>query len=183
MLENTSMKSSLLWLAIGTVTLIASYSFANADAPERFVKDGTYVGLQAETYSDPDDPEARWFHENRLLIRNDDAILDKVPVVVSHGKRGYSASDGGFFTYRVRFSRKDGQIFVALRLCQSDYVVFPADKHDQYTEIKTYPVKVVSGRIEFDGVIYKPAALKKIDLSRLEQLLNTEPLEKNDARR
>ena len=143
---------------------------------------GPMLGFKRK-HVDPEDPKARWFHENRLLIRNDDAILDKVPVVVSHGKKGYSASDGGFFTYRARFSRKDGQIFVALRLCQSDYLVFPADKHDQYIEIKTYPVKIVSDRIEFDGVTYKPAAMKKIELGRLEQLLNTEPLEKNSASR
>ena len=181
-LSSPSMKSGLLCLAIGTLTLITTYSFTTADTPEHLAKDGTYVGLQAETYVDPGDPKAKWFHENRLLIRNDDAILDKVPVVVSHGKKGYSASDGGFFTYRGRFSKKDGQIFVALRLCQSDYVLFPADKHDQYTEIKTYLVKVISGRLEFDGVTYKPATLKKIERTRLEQLLSAEPLEKNDAR-
>lgn len=178
--SSPSMKFGLLCLA--TLTLISTYSFAIADTPERLAKDGTYVGLQAETYVDPGDPKATWFHENTLLIRNDDAILDKVPVVVSHGKKGYSASDGGFFTYRGRFSKKDGQVFVALRLCQSDYVLFPTDKHDQYTEIKVYPVKLISGRLEFDSVTYKPATLKRIERTRLEQLLSSEPLEKNDAR-
>lgn len=180
-LEN--MKSAFLCVAIAAVTFIVSRSFASADTPEHHVKDGTYRGLQPETYVDPEDREARWFHENRLLVRNDEAILDKVTVVFSHGKMGYSASDGGFFTYRARFSRRDGQVLVALRLCQSDYVLFPADKHDQYTEVKTYPVKIVSGRLEFNGVMYKPAALKKIELSRLEQLLSTGPLEKTDAKR
>ena len=178
------MRSTLLCFTIATATVIALlYSSPLANTPQRLVQDGTYVGLHEETYVDPDDPKAKWFHENRLLIRNDDAILDKVPVIVSHGKKGYSASDGGFFTYRGRFSRKDGQIFVALRLCQSIYVLFPADKHDQYTEIKTYPVKIVSGRVEFDGVTYKPTGLKKIELNRLEQLLSEEPLEKNSASR
>ena len=116
------MKSGLFCLAIGALNLITTYSFATADTPELLAKDGTYAGLEAETYVG--NPKAKWFHENRLLIRNDDAILDKVPVVVSHGKKGYSASDGGFFTYRGRFSKKDDQIFVALRLCQSDYVLF-----------------------------------------------------------
>jgi hypothetical protein len=176
------MKSVLFRLATGVLTLLTTHSFVTADAPEHLVKDGIYLALQAETYVDPEDPSAKWFHENRLLIRKDDAILDKVPVVVGRGKKGYSASDGGFFTYRGRFSKKDGQIFVALRLCQSDYVIFPADKHDQYTEIKTFPVKVISGRLEFDGATYKPAKLKKIERTRLEQLLSAEPVEKNDAK-
>jgi hypothetical protein len=176
------MKSGLFCLAIGALTLVTTYSFATADTPERVANDGTYVGLQAETYVDPGDPKAKWFHENRLLISNDDAILDKVPVVFSHGKKGYSASDGGFFTYRGKFSKKDGQIFVALRLCQSDYVLFPAGKHDQYIEIKTYPVKFISGRLKFDGVTYQPATLKEIERTRLEQLLSAEPLEKNDPK-
>jgi hypothetical protein len=176
------MRSGLFCLAIGALTLVTTYSFATADTSGNVAKDGTYVGLQAETYVDPGDPKAKWFHENRLLIRNDDAILDKVPLVFSHGKKEYSASDGGFVTYRGKFSKKDGQIFVALRLCQSLYILFPPSKHDQYTEIKTYPVKVISGRLEFDGVTYKPATLKKIERTRLEQLLSAEPLEKNDAR-
>jgi hypothetical protein len=158
--------------------LVSSHSLANADASEYVAKDGNYVGLQAETYVDPEEPEAKWFHENRLLIRNDEAILDKVPVIVSHGKKQYSASDGGFFTYRARFSKKDGQIFVALRLCQSDYVLFPADKHDQYLEIKTYRVTFTHGGIEFGGVKYAPAKLDRFVRERLLKLLSTEPLEK-----
>jgi len=70
------------------------------------------------------------FTKNTLLIRNDEAILDKVPVAVLHGKKTYSASDGGFLTYRAKFTRKDRQNFVSLRLFESDYVMFPADKHD-----------------------------------------------------
>jgi hypothetical protein len=68
---------------------------------------------------------------------------DKVPIVIRRGKKGYSASDGGFMTYRARFAMIDGRSVVALRLCQSDYLIFPPNKHDQYTEIKTYPVKMV----------------------------------------
>lgn len=88
----------------------------------------------------PEDHPARWFHENTLVIGNDEAILDKLPITIRHGKKSYSASDGGFMTYRARFTSKDEQAVVRLRLFESDYVVFPVGKHDQYTEIKEYPV-------------------------------------------
>jgi hypothetical protein len=175
------MRFSLLCLAVGTAMLVSSHSVANTDALEHIVKDGSYVGLKAENYADPEEPNAQWFHENRLLIRSDEAILDKVPVIVSHGKKQYSASDGGFFTYRGRFSKKDGQIFVALRLCQSDYVLFPADKYDQYIEVKTHRVTITNNGLEFDGVKYAPAKLHKLVTDRLLKLLSTEPLEKAGA--
>jgi len=157
---------------------VCRQSLAKNDVRERIASNGNYVGLQKETYVDPEEPDAKWFHENTLLVRNNEAILDEVPVVVNHGKKGYSPSDGGFFTYRARFTKRDGQIFVALRLCQSDYLVFPVDKHDQYTEIKSYPVRLTSDGIEFNGVKYAPAKVNKLALKRLLRLLSSESLEK-----
>jgi hypothetical protein len=140
-------------------------------------KDGDYVGLEKMPNLSPDDRDARWFHENTLVIRSDEAILEKVPITIRHGEKSYSASDGGFLTYRARFTKKDGQSVIQMRLFESDYVMFPVGKHDQYTEIKTYPVKFVSHEIEFDGVRYKLSKVESWKLDRLLGLLNTEPLE------
>jgi len=147
-------------------------------------RDGNYIGIEQMPNLTPDDPDASWSHENTLVVRNDEAILDKVPVVVSHGKKEYSASDGGFLTYRARFVKKDGgQIIVSLRLCMSDYILFPVGKHDQYTEIKSYPVNLSSDEIEFGGVKYTPAKVEKSKLNMLLKLLRTEPLEKTGTSR
>jgi hypothetical protein len=162
---------------------VASYVQALNQVQSSITSDGEYVGLERMPNLSPEDRDTSWFHENTLLIRNDEAILDKVPITIRHGEKTYSASDGGFLTYRARFIRKDGQSFVVLRLFQSDYIAVPLNKHDRYTEIKTYPVKFVSGRIEFDGVTYKPGALDKIEVDRLVHLLSTEPLEKTNAGR
>jgi hypothetical protein len=54
-------------------------------------------------------------------------------------------------------------------------------KHDQYTDIKTYPVKFVSDQIEFDGVRYKPSKVDSWKLDRLWPLLSTESLESSEA--
>jgi hypothetical protein len=140
--------------------------------------DGDYVGIQNDPSLSPDEPQIKWFHENTLVIRNNEAILDKNPFTVEHGKKFYSASDGGFTTYRGRFVHLDGKTVVQLRLFQSDYILFPVGK-EPYSEIKTYPVKVTSDGIEIDGVKYKRHLLNKTRREELLQLLAKEPLEKS----
>lgn len=142
--------------------------------------DGEYVGLERDpTLSRATGNE--WFHENTLMVRNNEAILDKVPLMIRNGTKEYSASDGGFFTYRARFMRRGGQSFVAMRQFRSEYIIFTGDKRKQFTQIETYPVKFISGRIEFDGVTYKPTKLEKSRLGDLLHLLRTEPLVKASA--
>lgn len=172
-------------MAVPTKLALLLVLFAQGDAVaaqhQSLVKDGDYVGLGKMPNLSPDDRDAKWFHENTLVIRNDEAILDKVPIIIRHGKKTYSASDGGFLTYRARFTNKDGQAVVNLRLFESDYVMFPVGKHDQYTEIKTYPVTFVADQIEFDGVRYKLSKMEPSRLDRLLGLLSTELLEVSDA--
>lgn len=148
---------------------------------QSIAKDGDYVGLEKLPNLSPDDPATKWFHENTLVIRNNEAILDKVPITIRHGKKRYSASDGGFLTYRARFTKKDGQSFLSLRLFESDYVMFPVGKHDQYTEIKTYPVTFVADQIDFDSVRYKLSKIESWKLDRILPLLGLEPLEASDV--
>jgi hypothetical protein len=167
-------------------TVAASYLPGLDDVHKNIASDGEYVGLEKMPNLTPEDRDAAWFHENRLLIRNDEAILDKVPIILRHGKTVYSASDGGFLTFRAQFRMKDGQSFVVLRLCESDYIAFARNKDgkafDPYAELKTYPVKFFSSRIEIEGVEYRRKVLGKIELDHLVQLLSAEPLEKTSPR-
>jgi hypothetical protein len=78
------------------------------------------MGLEKMPNISPDEPKASWFHENTLVIRHDEAILDKVPVVFLNGKKGYSASDGGFMTFRTRFVRKDGATVSGVTICLAE---------------------------------------------------------------
>jgi hypothetical protein len=82
-------------------------------------------------------------------------------------------------TYRAKFAIVEGKSLVSMRLCQSDYLVWPTNKHDQYTEVKTYPMKRVPGGIEIDGVLYRPTKLKEFEFDRLTRLLDSEPLLKD----
>jgi hypothetical protein len=116
-------------IAVPTTLVLLLVFFAKVDAvaaqQQSVVKDGDYVGLEKMSNLTPEDRAARWFHENTIVIRNDEAILDKVPTTIRHGKKAYPAADGGFLTYRAEFTRKDEQTVVRLRLFESDYLVFP----------------------------------------------------------
>ena len=172
-------------LAIILVFSIVGTGYVQVRSQEQssIVHDGDYVGLEKMPNISPDDPHASWFHENTLVVRNDEAILNEVPVVFHGGKKGYSASDGGFMTFRAKFIKRDGERVIMLRMCQSDYIAFPVlvnprERQDRYKEIKAYPVKLSSDSFEFNGVTYKAAEVQKRELDRLVNLLHTEPLEK-----
>ena len=155
-----------------------SYCQTGNSRAQHQTMDGEYVALEKLPNISPDDPGATWFHENRLLVRNNEAILDMAPVRFKGGKKFYSASDGGFLIYRGRFFQKDGQTFVQLRLFQSDYVAIPVGR-DPYKEIKTRSVKLVAGEIDIDGVHYRRKALNEDESQRLLRLLSEEPMEKS----
>ena len=143
--------------------------------------EGEYVALEKMPNVSPDNPGAKWFHENTLLVRNNEAILDMVPVWVKGGKKFYSASEGGFLTYRARFFRQHGQDFINLRLFQSDYIMIPIGK-DPFKEIKTRGVKFLSGEISIDDVRYRRKTLNESKKNELLRLLDKEPLEKPAGR-
>jgi hypothetical protein len=136
-----------------------------------------YVGLEKMANLSPEDPQVEWFHQNTLLVKDNEAILDKVPISIKQRKKSYSASDGGFLTYRARFFEKDNQMFVGLRLIRCDYVLLPLG-HDPYREIKTYPVKFLPGYVEIDGVQYKRKKSSGIRHGELLRLRSQEPMEK-----
>ncbi len=138
---------------------------------------GEYSALEKMSTLSPVDHSVTWFHENTLLVRNNEAILDMVPVWTKRGKKFYSASDGGLLTYRARFLQRAGQAAMDLRLVQSDYTLSPAGKNPN-NEIKTRRVRFGSGDIYIDGVRYRPVALNETKRNELLRLLDKEPLEK-----
>jgi hypothetical protein len=97
-------------------------AFAANPAQTRLFTDGTYLGMEPMVNLSPDEPKARWFHENTLVIRGDTVTLNKSPVWFKDGEKFFSASDGGFYTYRGTLSFVDGQWRVTLLLTDSDYV-------------------------------------------------------------
>ena len=174
---------------VGTALLLTLAVLQSASAQNATVKpippttsitglpDGQFVGL--EKLAGMGEPHASWFHENTLIVRGAEVILDMQPVVFHSGKKTYSASDGGFLTYRGRLFYKSGQLFVSLRLFQSDYIVFPIGPHEcePYSRLVTSPVSRLNGVIEINGVHYKPASIAAGQLSELLRLLHDVPAE------
>jgi hypothetical protein len=182
------MKNAIIIAIVLFFAVLSTYPQAANRVQGGIATDGEYIGLQKMGNLTPENPSTEWFHENTLLIRNDEAILDMVPIWIRHGRKNYSASDGGFLTYRAKFIRKDEHPFVTVRLFQSDYaaLVVPKDyvgKFDPYSEIKTYPVKFAARTIEINGVRYEPTKLDKSERERLLHALSSEPMEKTNTLR
>jgi hypothetical protein len=175
-------------IAVAAFLLPVAFGFGqkqSAKQKQSQAINGEYVALEEMPNISPDDPDAKWFHESTLLVRNNEAILDMAPRYFKAGKKFYSASDGGFLTYRGRFFQKDGKSFIELRLIQSDYVAFRV-RSDPYKEITTRCARLTSGGIGIQGIRYQKTALIKYRRTVLSEskrkdlvdLLNREPMQK-----
>jgi len=122
---------------------------------------GSYIGLEKMESLSPEEPLTNWFHENTLFVKNNELILDQYPLTIRKGVKTYSASDGGFLTYRGRiFSTKSGT-YVALRLIDSDYVAFRMEPKEcePYSRITVFPVKIANREISINGVVYRSKSI------------------------
>jgi len=108
------------------------------------VRDGAYVGFEfMPGYTDPVNPKAKWYHENRLAICGNSVTIEKVPITIEDGKKCYSASDGGFYTFKGTIESTNDQLLLRLKLVDSCYVMRKADGSDVN--------RIYSGRINQDG--------------------------------
>jgi hypothetical protein len=178
-----AMKIISLTLVLLLAALQSSYGQTHpATAQENLatasaLPNGNYMGLQKMESPTPQDKKTKWFYENTLLIRNGEAILDMVPFSIKKGKKEYSASDGGFMTFRGRFFHKGSQLYVSMRLFKSDYIGFPVGGCEPYSRINISIVKFVQDKIEIQGVLYEPKQLDKKVLEQLQLALSKEPME------
>jgi hypothetical protein len=176
------MKSSavLIW------TLFGIYLFGQTTPSSPKLQDtienslnGEFVGMEEiKDY----EPGKKWFHENRLLIKNGEAVSDKTPVVIVKNKKIYSASDGGFITYRGRFFQRGTQLLMSLRPFESDYIVFPIavrDPCDPYSKVTVVAAEMTQSGLVIDGVLYRSKALSRQKRERLSEWLQSEPMEYN----
>lgn len=147
----------------------------SAKTKEGVPADGTYIGRQK--MKEPASNEGVWYYENILFVKDGEAILEKVPINVIKGETLHSASDGGFWSYRLRFTNKQGKSFVMMRLFRTDYVYIPKD-HRSYSDIKTYPVKITAHGFTIDETSYKPYTLSKRDFAPDPSLIDKVLLEK-----
>ncbi|OGX82203.1 hypothetical protein [Hymenobacter coccineus] len=85
-----------------------------------------YVGLAEMKGYPAENPGDKWYHENIVYIRPDSLFLEGNPVVVHrNGDKGYSASDGGFYSYSGRIDTAGGGLTAQLRMFSHDYIGLP----------------------------------------------------------
>jgi hypothetical protein len=97
--------------------------------------DGTFIGLelngltidsagQVYFYGVDTFPKQRWFHEVKVIIKSNRITVDKYPVCFDSLGKTYSASDGGFITYRGTLT-KLGDVYIArTKMIAYDYLGF-----------------------------------------------------------
>jgi hypothetical protein len=138
-----------------------------------------YLGLEPLESQSPEIPDELWYHENTIVVRAGELILDENPVGIREGKESYSASDGGFITYRGRFLAKKGRLYVSLRPFASDYIAFPIGPNscEAYSRVDIYPVKLAEMGFWINGVLYTPHVVEADRLKALEGELKSEPFE------
>lgn len=123
--------------------------------------DGTFVGLEPMPgYHDPETPKDRWFHQNTLTIKGRDVTLHKIPVSYYKGKKWYSASDGGFYTYTGTLTFSDGHWHLELLLTESDYVKESVGKNGKPIppQPQQFPItRMKDGSLQADKVTYRPS--------------------------
>lgn len=96
--------------------------------------DGTFFalelnGLTVDTsgkvyfYMSDSFPKEKWFHEVKVVIKGNSITVDKYPVSYdSTGTKWYSASDGGFLTYKGTLAKAADLYIAKTKLVDYDYI-------------------------------------------------------------
>lgn len=100
------------------------------------------------------DDESEWFRLHRLAIKGKVVELSGEPVVIKDGELLYSASDGGFITYKGEIYEKDGKLRIRLRFVETEEDYLPAPPKGGWPD-KDLPI-VIQDRVSFsvDGIKY-----------------------------
>lgn len=123
---------------------------------EKQIVDGEYIGLEKMPNLSPYDKDAQWFHENTLTIKGNKVTLKKVPIIIKKGEKEYSASDGGFYTYKGNIVFSKGKRILILVLVNSDYVPVRVDEGNDRHKPEQLKIDIKKdGSLFIAGVLYK----------------------------
>ena len=108
--------------------------------------DGVYQGMEEIAWTDSQgirhnailsQDSSKWYHENILIIRADSIFLDQCPIHFKNGKKWYSASSGGFYSYAGIIIKGDSSLIAKLNLLSCDYCPEDAVMVDESTGVGT----------------------------------------------
>jgi len=124
----------------------------------------------------------KWFYEVSVAIRANQITIEKNPVFFKDSIKSYSASDGGFITYKGILTKLGDTYIAKTKMSDYDYVGFsffeaPKLTDDFYTTfvdtpvVKEFPKETERMRVEkYDrikkdgGYVYFPKGLLRQDL-------------------
>lgn len=91
---------------------------------------GNYMGLEEmcwvhngkkECMEDPQRPQDKWYHLTLLTIKGDSVLAGQSPITIYKGDTGWSASDGGFYSYKGTITRNGTSAIIKLNIVKCDY--------------------------------------------------------------
>lgn len=83
---------------------------------------GTFIGLMPiKDYGDPAKPKYKWYHLSQMTFHGDSVFLEQSPVAIFKNDTIFSASDGGFYSYRGTIKTYKGKTVASLILSNCDY--------------------------------------------------------------
>jgi hypothetical protein len=106
-------------LALVLLAIQAESAAQHSSPPPPLYSHDAYVGL--EPMPSLNTQHEQWYHVNMLQISGNKVNLEKSPVFCKAGQLVWSASDGGFFSYRGSISGALGKQTVTLTLKSCDY--------------------------------------------------------------
>lgn len=131
--------------------------------------DGVYAGLEEmcwisdgkkECFSDPFHPNYKWYHLTYISIKGDSASAGQSPIAIYKRDTGWSASDGGFYSYRGTITRQGSKGEIKLNLTKCDYCGLEAARENlnafpDFPWTKNYSYKVVAKGLYINGYLFK----------------------------
>lgn len=87
---------------------------------------GIYIGWEKGGDLTPDVKGDVFYRLHELTIKGTDLTIEISPVFIEKGEIGYSASDGGFRTYKGKISQNGDKYQVKMQVTDAQYVLVPA---------------------------------------------------------
>lgn len=82
----------------------------------------TLIGYEEiKVVIDPEQPHNKWFHKTKLTFKKDSVFIEKSPISVYKHDTLYSASDGGFYSYKGIWKDNDDKFEIKAIETNCDY--------------------------------------------------------------
>jgi hypothetical protein len=151
----------LLLLLLACLIINFLYGQKNPDR----VYDGVYVGYEEMCtiskkgkkvcYTNPAETKRKWFRLSKLNIVGDSAFLDQNPISIYKKDTQYSASDGGFYYFTGKLTRKDFAVSIELNFTKCDYCAMPIStdpKESSFPWKKSYSCSITDQGLLLNGI-------------------------------